>query len=103
MPGPYDNGLQRTCWLGHMVTDWMGDAGFVKTLSIRAKVPNVFGDTTFITGSVVGTEPLSDLEGVIEKLIQGRNQLNQLSTTGGARAILPRRGNNSAAVSGSDP
>ena len=48
MPGPYDNGLQRTCWLGHAVTNWMGDDGELKALTSRIREPNVFGDTVWI-------------------------------------------------------
>lgn len=90
MPGPYDNGLQRSSWLAHLVTDWMGDAGFLQKLTTRALLPNVFGDTTWITGEVTDVGESDDQKGWVDIVIEGRNQLGQLSTTGTARVLLPR-------------
>lgn len=91
MPGPYDNGLQRTSWLGHLITDWMGDGGFMRALTIRARLPNVFGDTTWLTGRVVGTAEESSTSGVVDIEIEARNQHEELTTTGTAQVVLPRR------------
>ena len=30
LPGAYDYGCQRCCWMGHLLTNWMGDDGFFK-------------------------------------------------------------------------
>ena len=60
MPGPYDNGLQRSCWLAHAVTNWMGDSGILRTLNTRILMPNVFGDTTRVTANVKGKSAPSE-------------------------------------------
>ena len=31
IPGAYDYGCQRSSWLGHVLTNWMGDDGFLKS------------------------------------------------------------------------
>jgi len=91
MPGPYDNGLQRTAWLGQLLTDWMGDAGFLSKLSSRLHLPNVFADTTWITGEVIGKSEGDDGEGRIDVVLEGRNQLGEKSTSGTAQVRLPKR------------
>jgi acyl dehydratase len=91
MPGPYDNGNQRTAWLGHLITDWMGDAGFLQKLESRTPLPNVFGDTTWITGEVIMKEEGKEGDGSVVIDISGHNQLDELSTSGTAVVILPRR------------
>jgi acyl dehydratase len=91
MPGPYDNGLQRTSWLAHLLTDWMGDEGFLRTLTSRALLPNVFGDTTWINATVTERGNLDDVTGFVDVAITGHNQLGDLSTSGTARVHLPRR------------
>jgi acyl dehydratase len=91
MPGPYDNGLQRTAWLGHLLMDWMGDAGFLKKLSSRLRLPNIFGDTTWITGVVTGVEALDSEHGLVLLNLRGVNQLGDESTSGTAQVVLLRR------------
>jgi hypothetical protein len=52
LPAPIDVGNQRVCWLGQLVTMWMSDHGFLKTLSIRHKDVNMMGDLTTCKGVV---------------------------------------------------
>ena len=91
MPGPYDNGFQRTSWLAHLVTDWMGDAGFLKTLSSRLPLPNVFGDTTWVAGTVVDKARGDDGIPIVAVDIQATNQLGEVTTTGRATVVLPTK------------
>jgi acyl dehydratase len=53
MPGAYDQGWQRMNWAGHLITNWCGDAGFVRKLEGRVTMPNLVGDLTKLTGRVV--------------------------------------------------
>ena len=67
MPGQFDWGPQRVCWLAQMATDWMGDDGTLKRMETRVRHPNVVGDTNTVFGKVaakraVGGERLVDLE-----------------------------------------
>jgi acyl dehydratase len=89
MPGPYDNGLQRACWLTHALTNWMGDEGVLKTLKTRVMLPNVFGDTTRVTASVTGKS--EDDSPVVEVELVATNQLGEVNTRGYATIQLPSR------------
>jgi acyl dehydratase len=91
MPGPYDNVNQRTSWLGHLITDWMGDSGFLKELTCQLRRPNVFGDTQFLTGSVTKkhVDPAGDP--LVSLALSGTNQLGELTTVGTAVVRLPAR------------
>ena len=67
MPGQFDWGPQRVCWLAQMATDWMGDDGTLKRMVTRVRHPNVVGDTNTVFGKVArkyteNGENLVDLE-----------------------------------------
>jgi acyl dehydratase len=90
MPGAYDNGHQRMGWLTHAVTNWMGDDGFLKELSIKIERPNVFGNTTWFTGRVTdvfddGGQPCVSAD------LQGESQTGEINTTATAIVALPTR------------
>jgi acyl dehydratase len=89
MPGPYDNLNQRTSWLGHLVTDWMGDAGFLKGLNCQLRRPNVFGDTQFLSGVVRDKFVDEDGDSVVSLTLEGINQIGERTTTGSAVVQLP--------------
>ena len=42
----------RTNWLAHLITNWMGDDGFLKRLRAELRLFNVLGDTTWLKGKV---------------------------------------------------
>ncbi len=52
MPGQFDWGPQRVCWLCQAATDWAGDDAIVRSLNTRVRHPNVVGDTNTIYGNV---------------------------------------------------
>jgi acyl dehydratase len=52
MPGIYDQGWMRANWIGHLLTDWCGDHGFVRRLDLRLQTPNLIGDLTWCKGRV---------------------------------------------------
>src|SRR6266566_2102413 len=54
VPGAYDYGPERVAWLGHLVTNWMGDAGFLARLAVQVRRHNLIGDTTWCRGRVRG-------------------------------------------------
>jgi acyl dehydratase len=90
-PGAYDYGPERCSWLTHHLTNWIGDAGFLRQSKCQIRRHNPDGDAVFIDGSVT------------RKFQQdGRNlvELSQLATThrgetsaiGSAIVELPSRG-----------
>ena len=49
----YDMGPQRIAWLGQVVTNWMGDKGFLRVLDIKLGKTVIMGDVTRCHGKVV--------------------------------------------------
>jgi acyl dehydratase len=90
MPGQFDYGPQRVCWLVQAATDWMGDDGTLKKLVTQVRHPNVVGDTNTLLGTVArkyedGGEHLVDLD------IRVQNQSGDASAFTRATVALPSR------------
>lgn len=51
-PGAYDYGPERCSWMSHIVTNWIGDDGMLRSLKCQVRRHNPEGDTLFIDGSV---------------------------------------------------
>ncbi|MCH2352049.1 MAG: MaoC family dehydratase N-terminal domain-containing protein [Pseudomonadales bacterium] len=52
MPGQFDWGPQRVCWLCQIATDWAGDNATVQKMDTRVRHPNVVGDTNTVYGKI---------------------------------------------------
>jgi hypothetical protein len=90
MPAAYDNGWMRVNWIGHLVTNWAGDWGFVRSLDVRLSQPNYVGDTTWCSGRV--TRKLEvDGEKRVEIACWGENQLGEKTTEALVGVRLPTR------------
>ena len=90
VPGAYDYGPQRVSWMGTLVANWMGDDAFLKRLRVECRRFNVYGDTQWCKGRVVGKHvdqgvPLVDLE------IWTENQRGEVTAPGQATVMLPSR------------
>jgi len=90
MPGQFDFGPQRVCWLSQIVTDWMGDAATLKKLDASIRHPNVVGDTNTVSGKVARTYIEND-EHRIELQVQNQNQSGLVTAFGTATVTLPSR------------
>lgn len=90
MPGPYDNGPQRCGMLTSCVTNWIGDNGFVRKLSVRLKLPVIFGDCTITKARVTGKRQEGTV-GLVDLELWAENQLGQTTAKGSAVVELPRR------------
>jgi acyl dehydratase len=88
MPTGYDFGMQRFSWLAHLVTDWMGDDGFLAELEFRLRQPNFINDVTWLSGRVAAVH--ID-EGRVELELSAVNQLDELTAGGRAVVQLPKR------------
>jgi acyl dehydratase len=53
VPAAYDYGPQRMSWLGHLMTNWIGDHGFLCNLDAQVRRFNLVGDTTWCRGKVI--------------------------------------------------
>jgi len=92
MGGAYDVGPQRIAWCQHMLTNWIGDHGFLHTLDISVRKPNLVGDTLWWSGEVL-SKNIREGYGVIEFSVRAVNRGGTLSADGTASAVLPRRNN----------
>jgi len=88
MPAPFDNAVMRFAWLSTMLTNWIGDYGFLRSLSMNAIEPVLYGDTNWYRGEI--TACVED-EGfrVASIRLSGQNQLGQITTTGHAEIEVP--------------
>ena len=98
MPGVYDNGNQRVAMVAHLLTNWMGDEGFISKLSVGVRRPVIEGDTVWIRGKVDGSAGIIGANrralgptGQVSVSIEGTNQLGQTVVEGSAAIELSRR------------
>lgn len=90
MPGAYDQGWMRANWLGHLVTNWAGDDGWVAELDVRLQQPNLVGDATWCSGVVTGKTE-HDGEHLVELALRGVTQRDEQNVAGRASVRLPSR------------
>jgi len=88
VPGAYDYGCQRSSWLGNLITNWMGDEGFIKRLRIELRRFNVIGDTTWLKGKVT-QKYVKDGEHLVDIECWGENQRGEVTMPGFATVRLP--------------
>ncbi len=87
VPGAYDYGPERVAWLGHLVTNWMGNDGFLRRLNVQVLRHNLIGDTTWCRGEVTAKEA----GGLVHLSLHARNQRGDTTATGMATVVLPDR------------
>lgn len=95
LPGPFDLGVMRTELSGHLLTNWMGDDGFLRRLHTEIRKPNYYGDTTWFRGEVAKKYKVTEGKteyGAVDITFAGVNQIGEVSTPGTATVYLPFRG-----------
>ena len=90
VPAPYDYGPERVAWLGHLVTNWMGDAGTLARLNVQVRRHNLIGDTTWCRGRVAAKTVL-EARGEVTLDLVAVNQRDETIAQGQAVVVLPRR------------
>ena len=90
-PGAYDYGPERTSWLTHHMTNWMGDDGFLRKAGCKIRRHNPEGDMLFIKGHVK-RKFIEDGRKLVEIEQEARNQDDELSVLGTGIVELPSRG-----------
>ena len=89
MPAPFDNGVMRFAWVAPVITNWMGDAADLKRLKVSIRRPGLYGD--LVTYSAEVTDK-NDADATVTLEITGTKRTDgQVSTTGEAVVVLPRR------------
>ncbi len=90
-PAAYDYGPERCSWMSHQLTNWMGDAGFLKHHRVEIRRHNPVGDTLYIDGEVTRTFE-EDRAHYAEISQRASNQDGELSVIAKAVVRLPSRG-----------
>ena len=87
-PAAYDYGAMRTNWMAHLVTNWMGDGGWLWKLSAAVMKFNYLGDAHLVSGKVAAVRRgAATAEVDIE--VQGRNQRGDVTCRATATVLLP--------------
>lgn len=92
---PVSRGLMRFALTGQVLTNWMGDQGFLRKLSLDMPNHFCYEDTMWLTGEVVKKykEEVGTGEyNAVEVHLSGRNQLGQTLVDGTAVVYLPEKG-----------
>lgn len=90
VPSAYDYGPERVAWLGHLVTNWMGDTSMLARLAVQVRRHNLIGDTTWCRGTVTGSA-LAGGRGEVTLGLSAVNQRGETIAAGQAVVVLPRR------------
>jgi len=81
---------QRVSWLGSMLTNWMGDDGWLRKLSVQLTRPNLHVDTTWSKGEVVA-KAQRDGKAVVDVRLWCENQRGETTAKGTAEIVLQSR------------
>lgn len=93
VPGAYDYGPERVSWMGHLVTDWMGDDGFLARLKVEVRRHNLIGELVTCKGIVKSVDRESR---TAHLRLSAHNQDGDESARGEAEVVLPSKDSNSA-------
>jgi acyl dehydratase len=91
VPDAYDYGPQRISWLITLITNWIGDAGWVSYCRVELRQHVLVGDTVWCSGAVTGKHLDEDGRAVVEFAIKAENQKGELVAKGTAEAIVPQK------------
>ena len=92
---PVSRGMIRFALAAQVVTNWMGDLGFLRGISLNLPNHFLYGDTMWLTGEVTKKheeEVGSGEYNVVEIRLSGTNQLGETLVDGTAVAYLPEKG-----------
>ena len=90
VPGVYDYGPQRSAWMCSLITNWMGDAAFLKRVRTEMRRFNTMGDSTWCRGRIT-RKYIKDKHALVDIEIRGENQRKEVTTPGLATVVLPSR------------
>ena len=90
LPAPYDYGTMRTNWLAHLLTNWMGDDGWLVRLQTEMRAFNYVGDTTICSG-VVQAKTIEGSRRLVHIEVKATNQRGEVTSPGTATVMLPSR------------
>ncbi len=98
-PFAHDAGIDRISWVDNLITNWMGDSGHLKSLSVNLTMPNVYGDVTWCRGRVSALRH-SNGEHMATLDLWCENQRGETTAEGRATVSLPSKNTPSLRGSG---
>lgn len=90
----YDVGIQRSCWQIHSLTNWMGDAGSLKSITGQYRAHVYLSDVVQLGGVVDKKEIDKEGNHLVHLTTWARNQRDKDVMPGTAVIALPARGEN---------
>ena len=91
LPYPYDVGAQRECWLINLMTNWMGDEGWLKVNYAEYRRFVYFSDVVWFKGKVTKKYVDENGEYCVDVETHGVNQRGEDTVPGFSTVILPNR------------
>ena len=86
----YDYGPGRMSWMTSLVSNWMGDAAFLKRVRGEMRKFNIVGDTTWLKGKVA-RKYSKDGYALVDLEIWAENQRGEVTSPGLATVMLPSK------------
>ncbi|MFB3917474.1 MAG: MaoC family dehydratase N-terminal domain-containing protein [Terriglobales bacterium] len=87
----YDVGVQRHCWMTNLLTNWMGDEGWLKSCSAQYRQFVYLSDAVWFRGKVTGKHIDENGEFCVDIETRGTNQRGDDTIIGKSVVILPSR------------
>ncbi|MFC1820873.1 hypothetical protein ACFLZG_07320 [Thermodesulfobacteriota bacterium] len=88
---PYEIGIQRNCWIIQLLTNWMGDEGWLKRCYVEYRKFIFLSDVVWIRGKITRKYVDEDNEHCVDIKLTAFNQREEDTITGNATVILPSR------------
>lgn len=92
---PANVSLFRAALAGQLMTDWMGDDGFLRRLEVELTGYWLYGDSMWLTAEVVDKYKErvgGEMYHAVDVRVQGANQLGETLARGSATVYLPNPG-----------
>ena len=89
-PRAYDYGVLRECWAHHLLTDWIGDDGWVVSQHDEIRKFNYHGDVQYFDGEVTAKYE-RDQQWLVDVAFRATNQRGEQTMRGVATVALPSR------------
>jgi len=87
----YDVGVQRHCWLTNLLTNWMGDDGWLKKCNAQYRQFVYLSDAVWFQGKVTKKYFDENGEHCVDIVTSGINQRGDDAIPGEATVILPSK------------
>ncbi len=91
LPYAYDVGVQRNCWLLHLLTNWIGDDGWIKRSYAEYRKFVYLSDAVYVKGKVTKKYFDDNGEACVDVDTCAINQRGEDTMPGNSTLVLPSR------------